>query len=65
MIRGYTVPEIWCMTDVIVVFHFGLFFTLLPLTAQKMKISEKMKKTPADIILHTCTKSYDYRLYCS
>ena len=31
MIRGYIVPEIWCMTDVIVVFHFGLFFALLPL----------------------------------
>ena len=27
----YTVSEIWCMTDVIVIFHFGLFFTFLPL----------------------------------
>ena len=26
MIIGYTVPEIWCMVDVIVIFHFGLFF---------------------------------------
>ena len=26
----YTVPEIWCMTDVIFIFHFGLFFALLP-----------------------------------
>ena len=26
----YTVPEIWRMTDVIVIFHFGLFFALLP-----------------------------------
>ena len=26
MIIGYTVPEIWHMTDVIVIFHFGLFF---------------------------------------
>ena len=26
----YTVPEIQCMTDVILIFHFGLFFTLLP-----------------------------------
>ena len=31
MIIGYTVPEIWDMTDVIVIFHFGLFFALLPL----------------------------------
>ena len=30
MIIYYTVPEIWCMTDVIVIFHFGLFFALLP-----------------------------------
>ena len=30
MIICYTVPEIWCMTDVIVIFHFGLFFALLP-----------------------------------
>ena len=30
MIIGYTVPEIWCVPDVIVVFHFELFFTLLP-----------------------------------
>ena len=28
--RCYTVPEIWCMTDVIAIFHFGLFFALLP-----------------------------------
>ena len=29
MIIGYTVPEIWCVTNVIVIFHFGLFFVLL------------------------------------
>ena len=37
MIIYYTIPEIWCMTNVIV-FHFGLLFALLPpvppLTAQ-------------------------------
>ena len=26
----YTVPEIWFVTDVIAIFHFGLFFALLP-----------------------------------
>ena len=31
MIMCYTVPEIWLMKDVIVIFHFGLFFALLPL----------------------------------
>ena len=30
MIIWYTVPEIWCVTDAIVTFHFGLFFALLP-----------------------------------
>ena len=30
MIIGYTVPEVWHVTDVIVIFHFGLFFVLLP-----------------------------------
>ena len=30
MIIDYTAPEIWCMTDVIVIFHFGLFFAPLP-----------------------------------
>ena len=46
MVICYTVPEIWHMTDVIVIFHFGLFFALSPppLTAQKMKISKKWKK---------------------
>ena len=29
MIRWCTVPEIWCVTDVII-FHFGSFFALLP-----------------------------------
>ena len=29
MIIGYTVPEMWHVTDVIVIFHFGLFFALL------------------------------------
>ena len=30
MIIWYTVLEISCVTDVIVIFHFGLFFALLP-----------------------------------
>ena len=29
MIIGYTVPEMWCVTDLIVTFHFELFFALL------------------------------------
>ena len=30
MIIGYTVPEVWHLTDVIAIFQFGLFFVLLP-----------------------------------
>ena len=30
MIICYTVHKIWCVTDVIVIFHFELFFALLP-----------------------------------
>ena len=66
MIGCYSVPEIRCVTDIIVIFHFGLFFALLFLTAQKIKILKKWKKTPGDIIiLHTCTKNYDQMMYGS
>ena len=30
MIICYTVPEIWCVTNVIIIYHFWLFFALLP-----------------------------------
>ena len=36
MIRWYTVPEIWCVRDVIVISHFGLFF-YPPKSQKKMK----------------------------
>ena len=59
MIICYTVPEIWHVTDVIVLFHFGLFFVLLN-NSPKNENFTKLKKMPEDIIiLHTCTKNYD------
>ena len=58
------VPDIWCVTDVIVIFHFGLFF--VPLKAKKNKILKKLRKTNGDIItLHKWTKKHDHMLYCS
>ena len=67
--------DIWCVTDVVVIFHFGLFFCPFTKTAQKIKISKKKQKnththtdthttqnkqkTPGDLILHMCTKNYD------
>ena len=61
MIICYTVPEIWRVTDVTVIFHFELFFCpFTPLTAKKINISKKMRNMPGDnIILHMCTKNYD------
>ena len=51
MIICYTVPEIWRMTDITVVFHFGIYFAL---TAQKFKISKKWKKCLEISSFHTC-----------
>ena len=44
MIICHTVPETWCVTNVIVIFHFGLFFPFTPVTAQEIKILKKRKK---------------------
>ena len=41
MIMCYTVPEIWCMTNAIFIFHFGLFFALLPPKSPK---NQNLKK---------------------
>ena len=63
IILCYTVPETWRMTDVI--FHFGLFFALLPpsnnLETQKF---EKMKKKTWEYhyFTHVHHKSWSYAL---
>ena len=60
------VPEIGCMTEVII-FHFGPFFVLLPPPKNpKNQNFEKMKKTPGNIImLNMCTQNYDQMMYGS
>ena len=69
LIICYTISEIWCVKYVIYKFHFGLFFAPLtppPLTIWKIKILNKWKKTPKDIIiLLMCTKNYDHIMYSS
>ena len=68
MIICCTVPETWRVTDVVVIFHFGLFFTLLPppLKAWKIKISKKWKKSPEDIIiLQKSTINDNHKMYGS
>ena len=51
MIICYTVPEIWCVTDVIVIFRCGLFFALLPPQQPEKSKFKKMRKTPGDIVI--------------
>ena len=54
MIISYNVPTIWHVMDVII-FHFGLFFAILPLlTAQKIKILKKMTKGLEVSSFYTC-----------
>ena len=62
MIICYTVPEIWHVSHVIVIFHFGLCFAPLappsphpPSPPKNMKISEKWKKHLEMSSFNTCT----------
>ena len=51
MIICYNVLEIWCMTVVIVIFHFGLFFAFLPPPNNpKTKNFKKTKKLEGDLL---------------
>ena len=61
------VREIWCMTDVIVISHFGLLFPLLySPKSPKNQNFEKMKKNPGNIIiLHKCTINENHMMYVS
>ena len=43
MILFYTVPEIWCVTDVIAIFYFGIFFALYPPPPPFPKLPKKSK----------------------
>ena len=61
---------LYCSLDMahneFVIFHFGLFFTLLPPNSPENKNFTKMRKQPGDIIiLHKCTKNYDQMMYSS
>ena len=67
MIICITVPKIWHVTHVIVIFHFELFFALLPPSpnSPKNKKLKKFKKIQDIIILHRYTKNYDSMMYGS
>ena len=63
----YTVTEIWCVTDIIFIFHFGLAFALLrPKDPKNDFFFFKMNKMPRNIIiLHMRNKKYDHMMYSS
>ena len=70
MIRWLKIPEIWSMTDVIAISHFGLFFTLLltPIpNSPKIKILKKWKKLLeiSSFYIYKCTKNFDQMMYGS
>ena len=57
MIICYTVPEMWSVTDVLAIFHFGLIYPFNPPNSPKNQNFKKIKKTPGDIIvLHVSQK---------
>ena len=60
MIRWCTVPEIWCVTDLII-FHFGSFLPFYtPKNSPKNQNFEKLKNFFGDIIiLHMRTNNYN------
>ena len=68
MIIWYTVPAVWRLRDVIVIFHFGPFFALLPSYAnlpKKLKLKKKKKNPGGIIILNKSIKNHDHMQYCS
>ena len=50
MIICHTIPELWCMTHVII-FHFGLFLTFYLPNSPKNQKFRKSEKNPGDIII--------------
>ena len=65
-----TVPEIWHVIDVLVIFHLGLYFLLLPPlppsnSPKNENLKKEWKKKPGDIILHKRTKNHGHMPYCS
>ena len=53
MITCYAVPEIWCVTDVIAMFPFGLFLPFYPPNCMKNENFKKNKKNLEITSLYT------------
>ena len=52
MMIGYTIPKIWRVTDVIVIFHFGLFLPFYSLNSPKNQNFKKKKRKKCLEIRH-------------
>ena len=66
MIICYTVPEMWCVTDVIIFSFWANFCPFTPNLPKKWTLKKKKKKKPpGDIILLKYTKNHDHMVYCS
>ena len=67
MIICYIVPAIWHRTDIIFIFHVGLFLHFYPTSSPKNeKKKKKRKKMPGNIIiLHMRTKNYNHLMHGS
>ena len=65
MIIRYTVPEIWCVMDVIAFFHSGLFFAFLPPNSPKNQNFLKKWKRHLEISSFYTSVNSDHMLYCS
>ena len=62
MMIWHTVPEIWCVKDVIVISHFGLFFSLLsPWQPEISKLKEKQKKRLEISSFYICVPKFMIR----
>ena len=68
----YTIPKIWCVTDITLIFHLGLFCTFThppacPLTTQKIIIKKNEKKhlEISSFYTHIYMKNHDHMMHHS
>ena len=63
MIKCFTVPETWWVMDVIAIFHFRLFFALLPHNSPKNENWKKNEKKRLEISsFYTCVHKINSNL---
>ena len=58
MILCYTVPEIWLVTDTILIFHFGLFVAILLPKQPKIQKFQKNKKKYLEISFYSILRQH-------